>query len=547
MSNGAIGRRSLLAASAVGLGMAGLASCSSDKKTTEGAKKSAELKLPTYKAVEGPKPDLPGDERGLMPAYLAVPSQLTQSVKTPPITSGSVTCLTQTFNTPPPAMKDNPFWQRLNKAMGGEFKATVVVDDYPSKYATVLASGDLPDLMWLPPNQGIPNVGPMLESQFTDLTKYLSGDAVLQWPNLAGLKPHAWRTAVVNGKIWGPPVGNTLYGQVYIGNPEIWKQVGGFNATSAEDFLAKCKELTKPGKRYALEPFLPNAFHMFGEWFGVPNGYRVNKDRTLSASFQTDQYLEALEYAQKVWNAKVFYPDQELAQSENLFANGTLTALVASQPADAPKYRTMGAPWVGEVLMPFGAVKGRKPVYDLGLGSIGFTPFKKTTDEKKIHELLDIMNYLSAPFGTVEFMQKNWGAKGEDYVEANGAYEYTKSGKVNVPGLRSALNIMSGPEPVLNYSNPEDTKYVYEVQKKLLDIAMPRTSSGLYSDTASSKGGKLGQKINDTRDDVIKGRKTIDDFKKAVKEWESGGGKKILEEYAAALPKDFPITPDPNS
>ncbi|MDI3279629.1 sugar ABC transporter substrate-binding protein, partial [Arthrobacter sp. AL08] len=102
-----------------------------------------------------------------------------QSVKTPPL-MGKVTGLTETFETMSPGMKDNPFWQRLNAKLGGELELQIaedIGDGYPAKFATVLASNNLPDMMWVPPNQGIPNIGPMLEAKFQDLTPYLSGDA----------------------------------------------------------------------------------------------------------------------------------------------------------------------------------------------------------------------------------------------------------------------------------------------------------------------------------------------------------------------------------
>lgn len=538
-----IRRRTALAATGAAAIATSAAACGGGSSSKGGSSKSASVKLPTYKPIEGLKPDLEGSAEGLHSVFLKAPSELITTTKKAPITSGQVSALTETFATPPPPMDKNPFWQNLNKALGGTLKLTVVADDYPSKFATTLASGDLPDLMWVPPNQGIPNVGPMLESQFTDLTTYLSGDAVLEYPNLAALKPASWKTAVVNGKIWGAPIPSTPFGQVYLGNPDVWKKVGGFTASSADEFLSKCKELLVPGKKWALEPALINALHMFGEWFGAPNGFRVNKDRTLTHRFQTDEYKEAIEFAQKVWKAGVFYPDVNLADASTMFANGTIGAQVAVGPRSASGFRTLNKNLLAEILIPFAAVKGRRPVYDMGYGTVGFTPFKKTTDEKKIRELLDVINFLSAPFGTKEYMATNWGTEGQEYTVKDGNYVLTPQGEQNVPGLQSALQIMASGESVIYNPIADDSKYIYEQEKKLLEIAMQSPVKGLYSDTNSSKGASLTSKMYDTIQDVIQGRKTMDDYDKAVKEWESKGGKKILEEFAAVLPKDVPVTP----
>ncbi|MFC0672396.1 sugar ABC transporter substrate-binding protein [Brachybacterium hainanense] len=536
-------RRDVLAAGVAGTVALGAAACSGGSTQEGGAEASADVTLPTYQPIEGLSPDLPGNEQGLHNVYLQAPAELLTTTDAPPITSGEITALTQTFATPSPPMQDNGFWQRLNTALGGTLKLDIVVDSYPEKFATILASGDLPDLMWVPPNQGIPNVGPMLESQFTDLTEYLAGDAVLEYPNLAALTPGSWRTAVVNGRIWGAPIPSTPFGQVYLGNPDVWESVGGFQASSAQEFLDKCTEILIPGKRWALEPFLPNAFHMFSQWHGVPNGYRVNEDRTLTANFQTEEYLETLEYAQKVFKAGAFYPDLNLAEGAQYFANGSIGAMVEVGPRGATAVRNLNPEIRSEIMIPFAAVEGRKPNYNMGYGTVGYTPFRKTDDEAKIRELLDLVNWLSAPFGTTEYMQKSWGTEGEDYTLTDGNYVLTESGQKDVPGLRSALDIMTAGEGVIYNSIPEDSEYIYEQEKKLLELAQVSPTKGLYSDTASSKGTELSTRVNDVRNDVIQGRKTIDDFTAAVKEWEERGGKKILEEYAAVLPEDVAVTP----
>ena len=194
--------------------------------------------------------------------------------------------------------------------------------------------------MWLPPNQGIPNIGPMLEAKFQDLTKYLSGDAVLEYPNLAALKPASWRTAVVNGKIWGAPIPSTPFGQVMMGNPKTWAKVGGLQCKTADEFFAKCKELTS-GTNYALEPAIINMLHMFGEWFGAPNGWRVNQDRSLTHLYETDNYKAAVEYAAKLWAAKVFYPDLNLADATPKTVNGQIAAQVVVGPRATADFRDL--------------------------------------------------------------------------------------------------------------------------------------------------------------------------------------------------------------
>ncbi|WP_328334030.1 sugar ABC transporter substrate-binding protein [Kribbella sp. NBC_00382] len=540
------GRRRFLGlgSAAVGVVVLGptLAGCGDGGSTGGGAKASGDVKLPTYKAFDGLRPDLPGAETGLEPGFLQFPENAIASVQSPPLKS-AVTALTETFATPPPPMGSNPMWQALNRALGGDLKLTIGTDPgYPEKFATLLAGDSLPDLMWLPPNQGIPNIGPMLEAKFQDLTKYLAGDAVLEYPNLAALKPASWRTAVVNGKIWGAPIPSTPFGQVMMGNPKTWAKVGGLQCKTADEFFAKCKELTS-GTNYALEPAIVNMLHMFGEWFGAPNSWRVNKDRSLTYLYETDNYKAAVEYAAKLWAAKVFYPDLNLADATPKTVNGQIAAQVTVGPRATADFRAADPSLFVDTMIPFGHDGKAKPVYDMGYGTVGFTPFKKT-DEGRIRELLALVNYLSAPFGTKEYLQKNFGTAGQQYtLDAKKNPVLNNAGNQQAPGLVSALQIMTAPESVIfNPAFPEDTTKVHATEQELLKYAMRNPTAGTYSDTSSKVGTKLTAAFRDTIVDIVTGRQKMDAYDEALKRWKSGGGDKMRGEFEAVLPAGVPVT-----
>ena len=179
----------------------------------------------------------------------------------------------------------------------------------------------------------------------------------------------------------------------------------------------------------------------------------------------------------------------------------------------------------------------------MGYGTVGFTPFRKTADEARIRELLSVVDYLSAPFGTTEYMQVNWGTEGKEYTVEDGNYVFTEAGAQNVPGLQSALQIMAAGEGVIYNPIPEDTRYIYECEQELLPLAQKSPIKGLYSPTNSRLGTKIKTRLDEARDEAIQGRGTIDDFKAALRDWEEKGGKQILEEFSELLPDDVPVTP----
>lgn len=509
-----------------------------------GAKASKSLTLPTYKEFTAVVAELPGNADGLEAGFLTMPEPVA-STKSKPLT-GPVSVLSETFELMAPAMPDNPFWQRLNSALGGEFNMQIVEDigdGYPAKFATILAGDTLPDLMWIPPNQGLPNVGPMLEAKFEDLTPYLSGDAVLEYPNLAALKPDSWRTAVVNGKIWGAPIPSTPFGQVMLGSKKTWAKVDGLNAKDADEFFDKVKELSNPGKQqYALEPAYINVLNIVNQCLGAPNGWAVNADRSLTHQYETDAYLAGLEFVAKLFAAGAFYPDVNMTNAKTRIVNGSLGAMVVSGPRDVGSFRTLDPDADMEILVPFSFDGTIKPTYNMGYGTVGYTAFKKT-DEKRIKEQLALVNWLSAPFGTEEYLAKNYGVKGKDFdLDADGNPILNADGLKNLPGVVSALNIMTAPERVnFNPGYPQVTKYVYETEKKLLEFAWRNPTNGSYSNTNAKVGPKIAKPMTDKVVDIITGRAKVSDFAAALKRWKSEGGDKIREEYQADLNPDAPV------
>jgi len=542
-----VSRRGFLTiAGAAGLGataLGGLTGCGGSGGSSGGAAESANLTLPTYQEATGAAPDLAGTAEGVQPGYLTFPQDFAATTTTPPLTQ-TATGLTETFATPPPAMSQNPFWQRLNTAVGGDLDLIIGTDPgYPEKFATILASDDLPDMMWIPPNQGIPNVGQMLEAKFADLTSALSGDAVLEYPNLAALKPSSWQTAVVNGKIWGAPIPSTPFGQVMCGNPRVWDKVGGFTFTDMEDLFDKASEISD-GNTFAFEPAVVNVLNVIGQCFGVPNAWRVNADRTLTRANETDEYKAALEFVARLWAAGLIYEDLTLANPQPLVAQGTVGAYVSVGPIGVNQLREYDPELQAVPLVPFAATSDSRASYNMGYGTVGFTAFKQA-DQGKIDELLALVNWLSAPFGSAEYVQKQFGAEGEDWTrDSAGDIQPTESAKTNVPGLVSALNIMTSCETVLYTPGyGDDTTAAHELEGRLLKQAMYSPVRGLYSDTNTKDGASIAVPVSDTVVDVITGRSTIADFEAAIERYNKDGGDKIREEFEAILPDDVPVTP----
>jgi len=539
MTGHGISRRTLFGAAGVA-GLSALAGCSGGTDTG-GASASAKVKLPAYHPYTGTTPDLAGSAEGLDPGYLSFPSGAKPSVSSPPGKGGTVTSITYGESQLPPAEGSNTYWQQLNKRLGVDhLKVRIGSDDYPTIFNSMVAGDNLPDLVWVAPNQGLQHIAELAEAKFVDLTDHLSGDKVAKYPNLANIQEYAWKTAVINGRIWGVAVPYGTFGQIYKVNTKLWEPVGGAVFRDANEFLAKCKEITHArSNRYALENgqyTQVNCVHMVGEWHGVPNGWRESGGR-LTYYIETDEYEEALAFAVKLYRAGVVYPDPKMSNVDDKMAQGAVAAGVSSFPGYIGSPRVAKYP-VGAIV-PFGYDGKATPTFDLGYGSVGFTAIRKDGNEKRIEQLLGILDYLSAPFGTAERNFLLYGTEGTHYrLDAHGNPTLTTKGQTETL-LSGPLQFLANcPEYLYTPTDAQFTKDTYELEKKLLKIAQPNPTSGHYSDTNTAKGPTLSQLITDFVADVTQGRKSVSELKQLRSDWRAGGGDKIRHEFEQSIAKN---------
>src|SRR5438552_3276636 len=120
-------------------------------------------------------------------------------------------------SSPPPASPNSP-------APASPVASSPAAVSAAAKPATsaVAPGGDQPDLMML---GVIPNAADFLKTQCADLTPYLSGDAVKDYPNLANLPTLSWRSTVFNGGIFGvPPPRSAPSGIMYVNQTLLEKE-----------------------------------------------------------------------------------------------------------------------------------------------------------------------------------------------------------------------------------------------------------------------------------------------------------------------------------
>jgi putative aldouronate transport system substrate-binding protein len=161
--------------------------------------------------------------------------------------------------------------------------------------------------------------------------------------------------------------------------------------------------------------------------------------------------------------------------------------------------------------------------------------YLKNAGPDRTRELLGILDFLAAPFGSQENLLMQYGIKDVDFnFEANGTPVRTQKGAqdVSVPWA----NVNSGPDIIYN---PNDSKnyatVTYQLESDAVAIGVPNPVVGLYSQSDAKNGFVLTQKFNDGVNQIIYGRADVSTFDQLVRDWRSGGGDQIRAEYEQAL------------
>jgi putative aldouronate transport system substrate-binding protein len=521
---------------------------------------STSVTLPTFQPpASAPPPDFPGSTDGVVePGYVNWPRTTFQSVKQAPGDGSSVSIFLNIPGAPPPPAEQNPAWQAWNTALNIKlsFQFYAFADLAP-KFATLIAGNELPDIIGTLVRQDIPLTPELLAAKAADLTPYVSGDAIKEYPNLAALPGRSWKSMVFDNKIYGVPV-PTPYGQFFwwpLIHQELLDAQGLSQPKTPDEYKSLMVELTRPqqnqygilsqgGYQYSFDMNTGNGW--YPSMFGAPNLWAVDANGKFTNTWETDGYKQALAFSVDLYKAGVFHPltyqlNVVTAAQEFEARHGALVVTglnpsfwdIRGTPAEG-----LQPPSNVNLLTP-PAVAGTRPQYYNGRPAFSIA-FLKKAPEARIKMLLRLLDYIAAPFGSEEYLLINYGVKGRDWQpDEHGNPITTKDGQQDMgsisTGAVSFLSTLTGRYQVL-YSAADSSfaKRIQDFQKILAPISVEDASIGLYSVTQASKGVALIQPFGDGITDIVTGRRPLSDLDGLVKDWRSAGGDASRTEYEKA-------------
>jgi putative aldouronate transport system substrate-binding protein len=516
--------------------------------------------LPSFiPAQNGPKPDYPSAGPQYEDGWDNFPASPSKSwTKAPPGAGSTINVLSNGFNPPATPFEQNPAWQEVNKQLNANVQFNVIQPaDYAPKLATVMAGDDLPDLMLFPgginvsgAQLGTANLPLFLQQKCADLTPYLAGDAVKDYPNLAAIPTFAWQNSgcAVSGHLYMLPLERYVAGQALFKNTSVYDAEIGkdYVPKNAEDLKKVYLQLNRPSEaRYATASFQNQAFYVpniYGAMFGAPNNWRLESNGKLTKNFETPEFKEALNYVRDLWNSGVFHPDT-LNYAD---INAARLNFVAGRFVLYPE--GFGQPWQDFwrrglknnppynfiPLPPFAAHDGGKPQHFLGAGFIATNALKKASPDR-IKEILRIMDFLAAPFGTSEDLLLQYGLPDLHYtLDSSGKLTLTDRSNVDANYVNWKY-IMQHSQVMYVPDIPGYAKAEYDAEHALIPHGVPDPTWGMYSPALATKGVTANRTMVDGITDIVVGRRPIADFDALVKDWQDAAGEQIRKELQDAI------------
>ena len=526
-----------------------------------GATATAGGPYPAYLPVtNAPKPDFWNDDPRYDPGFDSYPANPYKAVQGTPGSGGQVNVLIAAYYPLPTPYEQNPTWQEINKQLNANVQMNIIAGaDYRTKLATVMASEDLPDILHL--YQGwsaAQNLPAFLKAKCADLTPFLGGDAAKEYPYLAALPTYAWKNSVaaIDGQLLLVPIHRQLPtypgagGGYFFVNSDVWdKELGAdANPKTMDDFKRMLLQVNRPQQnRWAIGntggaagvPDFLFGLQTYAAAFGAPNVWKLDSSGKLIRDRETEEYKAAIGYLRDLMIAGVFPSDvSAMANSRNDLVAGKLVASVEGYGNGWNDFWRRGLmqtpPNHYRMLTPFPASDGGKAQAFMTGGFVAMNALKKAPPER-IKELLRLMNFMAAPFGSQEDLLLSYGLADKDYqLDERGNPVPTTEG-TNRAGYVPWRYIAQ--HPYLNYQAdlPGFARASWDAVQALMPLAVYDPTMGSYSPTNFGRGAAANVTWSDGVRDIILNRRPFSDYDGITREWVSAAGDQIRKEFSDAM------------
>jgi putative aldouronate transport system substrate-binding protein len=523
-----------------------LSGCSREPGSTGTATNAdaASAVVPDFKPVQLVQPDIKGVPP-VVDGYVNYPKSTVAAITEKPGTSGqAIKATTPWWGPPPPATGQNAYVDAVNTALGVPVEFSVQDGNtYSEKVNAMVGARDVPDLLVIP-GWDIGRIARFSEGShvlFEDLTPYLAKEKGANYPMLAGLPTAAWKDSVWGGKLMGVPFPtDNPFPWALFHRKDLAEAAGLADPTNLDELYAYGRKLTDPGRGvWAFGDISAEVEQALGAP-GSQQGWRKNADGTLTHKYETPEYKQAVEYMIKVFKDGLMHP--ELAGSKGGDANALLRAgkvvcwqgglgvwrgMQRDETRNNPKFNL-------QPIKVFGAAPGQKPVRWQGTPGIIWTFIKKDLGQARVEELLRVLNWNAAPFGTKEYELREYGVEGTHFTRAADGTPVTND--LYTKEFANQFGFLGG-RPAVIVGGADVPHYAQDMLawcNDAIQYAEPDPWTGIKVETPT-KIATIAQPTEDKLTDIKRGRRPLSDLEAVVTEWRNTGGDEAREFYAKVL------------
>lgn len=429
---------------------------------------------------------------------------------------------------------------------------------YADKFNITLASGKLPDIMYVGDVKASSFVNAARSGAFWEVGPYLK-----DYPNLSGAKEVILNNSAIDGKNYGIYRGRALGRNGVVFRKDWMEKLGLDNPKTVDDFynmLRAFKEQDPDGNGQADTYGMvlvkwtgqwASGFDTMKLWFGSPNKWGVQEGK-LVPEHEYPGYLEALKFMKKLYDEQLINADFAVMDSSkwndpvvnnkagvivDVVDNAArlddkIHAALEKEGKDEPERHYMDV--IGGVSGADGALHTLPTSGFSGMLAIPKSSVKTEEELKQVLAFLDRLND--------EDLQTmlNYGMEGVHYKLVDGYIERSSDTVLlesEVEGLNQMLPFIPEDKAKQVKQTPLRLKQT-EVQKTNEATIVTNPAEALISAVYTQKGSQLDNVINDARIKFIVGQMDEAGLKSAFEVWRKTGGDELVKEmnelYASA-------------
>lgn len=185
-------------------------------------------------------------------------------------------------------------------------------------------------------------------------------------------------------------------------------------------------------------------------------------------------------------------------------------------------------------MVPPGFDGGQAYTYNgTGFGSIAAFPATAARQQGRVEELLRVLDYYSAPFGSEEYTYLTFGTEGVHHeLRADGTRILSDRGRAEI----SELGTVVLPPRVFYFpSDPGDAAYLQQAAQQIATRGIDNPALTAFSPTNIAKTAELNQLATDRVGGIITGRDPLNALDTYIADWRSRGGDQIRRELQEAI------------